>query len=79
MNGEGPAALPLLPHPLSLVLPEAEAAELPLGMLHPDADGPLCLEHVVMQNTLIERAANLGAEVRRGVTGVSVQAGGLPP
>ena len=57
---------------------EAEAGTLLLGTLHPDGDGPLCLEHVVMQNTLLKRARDAGAEVRRGVTGVSVQAGPSP-
>ncbi len=57
---------------------QAETTTLPLGPLHPDAEGPLCLEHVVMQNTLLDRASGAGVAVRRGVTGVIVQAGARP-
>ena len=30
---------------------DAEAAVMPLDGMHPDAPGPLCMEHVIMQNT----------------------------
>jgi 2-polyprenyl-6-methoxyphenol hydroxylase-like FAD-dependent oxidoreductase len=62
-----------------LVRPEdAEANALPIGMLHPESPGPLCLEHVTMQQTLIENASRAGATVRRGVTGVAMTAGAQP-
>ena len=32
---------------------QAEAAMLPLGDLHPAVPGPLCMEHVSMQNALL--------------------------
>jgi 2-polyprenyl-6-methoxyphenol hydroxylase-like FAD-dependent oxidoreductase len=51
---------------------------LDLTGLHPESDGPLCLEHVVMQNALHDRAVSAGAEVLRGVTGVKVEAGDAP-
>ncbi len=56
----------------------AEAAGIRLDSIHPESDGPLCLEHVVMQNTLLERARRAGAQVRRGATGVKVTAGSDP-
>jgi 2-polyprenyl-6-methoxyphenol hydroxylase-like FAD-dependent oxidoreductase len=54
------------------------ASPLPLGDLHPDSEGPLCLEHVVMQNTLLERACKLGADVRRGIKAVEIVTGEQP-
>jgi 2-polyprenyl-6-methoxyphenol hydroxylase-like FAD-dependent oxidoreductase len=47
-------------------------------MLHPNSDGPLCLEHVVMQNTLLARAVESGVDVRRGVSGIEISAGSAP-
>jgi 2-polyprenyl-6-methoxyphenol hydroxylase-like FAD-dependent oxidoreductase len=54
---------------------DAEANALPIGMLHPESPGPLCIEHVILQNTMIRLAAEAGAHVRRGVTGVEVHPG----
>jgi 2-polyprenyl-6-methoxyphenol hydroxylase-like FAD-dependent oxidoreductase len=51
---------------------------LPLDALHPESDGPLCLEHVVMQNTLLGRAVRSGVDVRRGVSGVRIEPGPEP-
>ena len=50
----------------------AEAAELALTDLHPAAPGPLCMEHVTMQNTLLRHARSSGAKVRRGVSDLKV-------
>jgi 2-polyprenyl-6-methoxyphenol hydroxylase-like FAD-dependent oxidoreductase len=55
-----------------------DAFTLPLDSLHPDSDGPLCLEHVVMQNTLLERARQSGTRVLREVTGVAISPGARP-
>jgi 2-polyprenyl-6-methoxyphenol hydroxylase-like FAD-dependent oxidoreductase len=54
------------------------APPLPLTALLPGVEGPLCLEHVVMQNTLIERAASCGVDVRRGVSAIEISAGTSP-
>ena len=53
-------------------------SDIPLSALHPIGLGPLCLEHVLMQNALLERARETGVEVLRGVTGVEVTAGEAP-
>jgi 2-polyprenyl-6-methoxyphenol hydroxylase-like FAD-dependent oxidoreductase len=62
------------------LVPAAEAAAnpLPIGELMPGIPGPLCLEHVVMQNEALAQASESGAQVRRGVTGVQVSAGSKP-
>ncbi len=57
---------------------EAEAATLALSDLHPNGLGPLCLEHVRMQRTLLERAAQAGACIERGVSDVQLKAGAKP-
>lgn len=54
---------------------EAEAAAQSLDALHPDAPGPLCMEHVTLQNTLLRHARSCGAKVRRGVSALRVTAG----
>lgn len=62
-------------------LDEAEGVEalaIPLEALHPDAEGPLCLEHVVMQTALLARAERAGVDVRRGVSGVRITTGPAP-
>jgi 2-polyprenyl-6-methoxyphenol hydroxylase-like FAD-dependent oxidoreductase len=56
----------------------AEQAALPIDQLHPDVPGPLCLEHVTMQNESLAWAIESGAEVRRGVSNVAVTAGNAP-
>ena len=62
-----------------LVAPDQAAAQpLPIGALLPGVQGPLCLEHVVMQNEALAWAGEGGAEVRRGVADVQVTAGRRP-
>lgn len=59
-----------------LVAPlEAAAAAQPLDALHPAAPGPLCMEHVTMQNTLLRHARASGVKVRRGVSSLRITAG----
>jgi 2-polyprenyl-6-methoxyphenol hydroxylase-like FAD-dependent oxidoreductase len=58
--------------------PDASARTLPLVDLLPGVPGPLCLEHVVMQNEALAQAAESGACVRRGVSDVRVAAGRRP-
>ena len=55
-----------------------EPLALPLNLMHPESDGPLCLEHVVMQNTLLQRARDAGVDVRRGAKGVQTTVGHAP-
>ena len=57
---------------------EASANPLPIGALLPGVPGPLCLEHVVMQNEAIAQATLSGVELRRGVSDVRVSAGSDP-
>jgi 2-polyprenyl-6-methoxyphenol hydroxylase-like FAD-dependent oxidoreductase len=57
---------------------EASANPLPIGALLPGIPGPLCLEHVVMQNEALAQATESGAQLRRGVTDVRVTAGRQP-
>jgi 2-polyprenyl-6-methoxyphenol hydroxylase-like FAD-dependent oxidoreductase len=62
-----------------LLDPDVVAAEiLPIDQLTPDSPGPLCLEHVTMQEVLLEQAARSGAKVLRGVQGVQIEAGSEP-
>jgi 2-polyprenyl-6-methoxyphenol hydroxylase-like FAD-dependent oxidoreductase len=62
-----------------LLAPElAETRSLPLPLLTPGIPGPLCLEHVVMQDESLAAAIEAGADVRRGVSGVAVRAGARP-
>jgi 2-polyprenyl-6-methoxyphenol hydroxylase-like FAD-dependent oxidoreductase len=56
----------------------AATRALPLAALTPGVPGPLCLEHVVMQNEALAQAAESGAQIRRGVTDVRVRAGRRP-
>ncbi len=56
----------------------AEADTLSLATMHPEAPGPLCMEHVTMQNTLLHYARACGATVRRGVSELKVEAGAAP-
>jgi 2-polyprenyl-6-methoxyphenol hydroxylase-like FAD-dependent oxidoreductase len=57
---------------------QAESASMPLDSMHPDARGPLCMEHVVMQNVLLEHANASGVSVKRGVSEVAIQTGATP-
>jgi 2-polyprenyl-6-methoxyphenol hydroxylase-like FAD-dependent oxidoreductase len=56
----------------------ASANPLPIGALLPGIPGPLCLEHVVMQNEALAQATESGAQLRRGLTDVRVTAGRQP-
>ncbi len=56
----------------------AEAHAIPLGVWLPDVPGPLTIEHVVMQQGLLDASREAGAEVVRGVAGVRVEAGAAP-
>ncbi|MDG2304126.1 MAG: FAD-dependent monooxygenase [Candidatus Binatia bacterium] len=62
------------------MVPPEMAAEnpLPIGALVPGIPGPLCLEHVTLQNEALEQAVEAGAEFLRGVTAVQVTAGEQP-
>ncbi len=57
---------------------EAEARTLSFEGVHPDVPGPLCMEHVVMQNQALAWAHEAGVDVRRGVSRVEVTAGEQP-
>lgn len=57
---------------------EAASRPLPIAALLPGVQGPLCLEHVVMQNEALAQAVESGVDVRRGVTDVRVTAGQRP-
>jgi 2-polyprenyl-6-methoxyphenol hydroxylase-like FAD-dependent oxidoreductase len=56
----------------------AEARAIPIAALHPASPGPLCLEHVRLQNALIAEASAAGAHVQRGVRDVKVRPGSSP-
>lgn len=56
----------------------AYAAALRLGVFKPGIPGPLCIGHPHLCETLLERAARLGAEVRREVSDVRVTPGREP-
>lgn len=64
-----------IPYDESLDPSVAETRVIPIAMIHPDSPGPLCLEHTRIQETLLERAFRVGAQVRRGVSDVQVEAG----
>ncbi len=57
---------------------DAAARTLPIDALVPGIPGPLCLEHVVMQNEAIAHAVESGARALRGVSDVKVTAGAQP-
>jgi 2-polyprenyl-6-methoxyphenol hydroxylase-like FAD-dependent oxidoreductase len=67
-----------IPYDELLPAERAEAIATKFADLHPDVPGPLCMEHVVMQNEAIAWAAESGADVLRGVSGVAVTAGAKP-
>ncbi len=56
----------------------AEAATVNFAELFSNWPLPLCMEHVVMQNTLLNHARVCGAHIVRGVTDVRVTAGPSP-
>jgi 2-polyprenyl-6-methoxyphenol hydroxylase-like FAD-dependent oxidoreductase len=61
-----------------LIPPEiAEQRMRPLGDL-PGVPGPLCMQHVVMQNTALVCASQAGADVRRGIADLEIRAGSRP-
>ena len=45
---------------------DAEANALPIGILHPESPGPLCLEHVTMQHADRERGPRRSDAASRG-------------
>lgn len=57
---------------------DAEAGTMPIDQLHPGSPGPLCLEHVRIQASLLELARESGARVLRGASDVRVTAGAAP-
>jgi len=59
-------------------LEQAESREMLFKGVHPEIPGPLCLEHVVMQNEALAWAAESGAVIRRGVSAVEIEAGSEP-
>jgi len=62
-----------------LLAPEqAESAAIPLSNLFSGVPGPLCMEHVTMQNEALAAAIEAGADVCRGVAAVTVTAGSAP-
>lgn len=58
--------------------PQAEAMGGPISQLREDIPGPLCMQHVVMQNESLAAAVDAGVDVRRGVSRVTVVAGATP-
>ena len=56
----------------------AEARTLPLDVALPGVPGPLCLEHVRIQDALVAHARSCGAEVLRGVATVETSPGPRP-
>ena len=56
----------------------AEAIGYAVDAMHPVGLGPLCMEHVAMQNALLGHAMRCGATVRRGVSEVEITGGPAP-
>ena len=56
----------------------AEATTLPLNIFKEGVPGPLCIRHPVHCQTLIDAAAEAGADVRRGVDVTEIEAGARP-
>lgn len=56
----------------------AEVGAQQLSDLIPGTPGPLCMEHVVMQNVLLGHAEACGTTMRRGITELEVNAGTDP-
>jgi 2-polyprenyl-6-methoxyphenol hydroxylase-like FAD-dependent oxidoreductase len=57
---------------------EARAGALALDAFRPGIPGPLCIGHPHLCQTLLDRAAKLGATVLRGVSEVRVAGGAAP-
>jgi 2-polyprenyl-6-methoxyphenol hydroxylase-like FAD-dependent oxidoreductase len=57
---------------------QAEGAQRAFGEECPGVAGPLCLEHVVMQNVALAAAEESGARMLRGVSRTQVTAGANP-
>ena len=57
---------------------QAQAMGGPMTQLRDDIPGPLCMQHVVMQNESLAAAIEAGADVRRGISRVKVVAGATP-
>ena len=57
--------------------PQAEAMDGPISTRE-DIPGPLCMQHVVMQNESLAAAVEAGVDVRRGISRVKVVAGVAP-
>ncbi len=57
---------------------QAEAMGGPMTQLRDDIPGPLCMQHVVMQNESLAAAIEAGVDVRRGISRVKVVAGATP-
>jgi len=53
----------------------AESHAVPLDVWLPGVPGPLTIEHVTMQQGLLDAAREAGAEIVRGVSGIRVEAG----
>ena len=56
----------------------AESMLLPVADLYPEIPGPMCMQHVVMQNEALQAAIESGVTVYRGVTRATVTAGANP-
>jgi 2-polyprenyl-6-methoxyphenol hydroxylase-like FAD-dependent oxidoreductase len=62
-----------------LLTPEqALANSMPLDSMHPDAPGPLCIEHVSIQEIAMQFALDSGALVKCGVKKIVANAGATP-
>jgi len=57
---------------------QAQAMGGPITLLREDVPGPLCMQHVVMQNEALAAAVEAGVDVRRGIRRVTVVAGASP-
>jgi menaquinone-9 beta-reductase len=57
---------------------QALANSMSLHTIHPEAPGPLCMEHVSIQEVAMQFAIDSGAVVVRGVKNIVVNAGAKP-
>jgi 2-polyprenyl-6-methoxyphenol hydroxylase-like FAD-dependent oxidoreductase len=57
---------------------QAEARMVNFAGIHPEMPGPLCMEHVVMQNEALTAAVESGVDLRQGVAAVKVSGGTTP-
>ncbi|MBL4865654.1 MAG: FAD-dependent monooxygenase [Pseudomonadales bacterium] len=56
---------------------EAEATAMPLNLVKGVA-GPLAIEHVVLQNSALDKAIESGCSVKRGVANIEIKPGSNP-